>query len=285
MDMEVFREDARIKRAVLGFGGWTDAGDMVQQVLATLRTRFASELIASWDLDGFWHTESLRPRVSVQHGLMKRLEWPAYRFFALSPPSGETVLLGTGDEPACRWRQYAGQLLQRLRQWGCQELYLLGSLYDQVYYDEALISGVASDTWGLNLLHELECGLVEYEGPGAVQSSILESASRVEMASIMLWSHLPFYLKCPHELVLARYLRIVGRLTGLEVETEGLMRKWDQRLEEIEELIAGNQELGQLIGSIKEKRSEGKDLGGSPSKVVSFDEFLRKRHHGPGEED
>jgi proteasome assembly chaperone (PAC2) family protein len=285
MNIQIFYDSITIQRAILGFSGWSDAGNMVQQILAALRRTFPSELVASWDLEGFWHTDSTRPQILIQHGQIQRLDWPGYDFFVITLPSGQLALLGTGMEPSFHWKVFTHELLQQLKQWGCEEILLLGSLYDQVYYDEVVISGVVQDSRGLNQILDLGLRQIEYEGPCAIHSSIMESAPLMNIRCLCLWSHLPFYLKCPHELIMAHYLRVVGALLGVQMDVSHLMERWEQRLKEIEELINENQELVQLIQSIKNKDRKPKTASDPFSKVVSLDEFLKKRNHPSVDED
>lgn len=278
MSFQNFFESLSVRQAVLGFTGWSDAGNVVRQILGILRKTFTSELVGSWDLDGFWHTESARPRVSIRHGHIQQLDWPSYHFHTVMPLGGEPVLLGIGVEPSLRWRTFAHELLEQLRRWQCEEVILLGSLYDQIFYDEVVISGVAQDTHGFNLLRELGCQRVEYEGPSAIHSAIIEAAPLLGIRPLSLWAHVPFYLKTPHELVMAHYLRMVGQLLGMELSIHHLMKKWQERLEEIENLIREDAELQQLIRDLEGKEPSRTYRPDPSSKVIQMDEFLRRRH-------
>jgi len=277
MSFEVLQEFIRAPRAILGFGGWPDAGGVVAQVASALRRSCDHQLTASWNLDGYWHTGVQRPRVTVEHGRMRRLSWPSFDFFTLSPPQGDPVLLGMGMEPCCRWRKFAQELFYHLNQWECQEIVLLGSLYDQVFYDEVVISAVARDVWGMNLMRELECRPVEYEGPSGIQGWIMEAAPSSGMRCLCLWSHMPSYLQSPHELILARYLEKVGQLAGVRPDTWSLMERWRDRVREIEELLRENEELDQLVQLLKNKEESVDDAPDASRKVVSLEEFLKKR--------
>lgn len=282
MDLEIFQGPIRIRRAVLSFTGWPDAGETIQQTFKELERLFPCELVARLDMDGFWHTESSRPQVSIQHGRMQSIEWPSYYFFLSHFSSCEPILLGTGPEPGFRWRAFAHEFLQILTEWGCQQIFLLGSLYDQIFHDEVLFSSVVQDPTSFNLVRELGCQRIEYTGPGAIQSSIMEVAHRVNLQCTSIWAHIPFYLSGPHQLVMAHCLQILGMLLGLEVDTRHLLQRWQERVQEIENLIQEDPDLRRLLENIRGNHSPGKPRSVFvASKVIQLDEFLKRRQQNP----
>jgi predicted ATP-grasp superfamily ATP-dependent carboligase len=248
---------------------------MIEFSLAELKSMAPFQLVAEWDLEDHWQIESLRPVAHVRHGQIKQLEWPVYRFFSVRHGSHEPFLVGTGAEPSRDWRQFTRDLLDILRRWGCREVILLGSLYDQIFHDEVLISAVVQDTRGYNELRQLGCRPAEYVGPSSIHSAILEATQGTEPRCISLWTHLPFYLQGPHELTSARCLEIIGTLLGFTLDPVHLRQRWAEREGEIDDLIHGNQELRQAIEALKTDRQRRQP--GSHGKIVRMDDFARKR--------
>jgi len=279
MNIHTFKESVHIDRAVLGFYGWPDAGRLVEFTLTQLKNLISHELAAVWDLDGFWHTESTRPQVSVRHGQVQQIEWPSYQFFlARADESGGPILIGNGPEPSLAWRSFAKHLVRLLKSWGCREIYLLGSLLDQIFHDETLITSVVQDPGSYNRARELGCGLIEYSGPSAIHSAIMAEAKESDIPCMSFWAHLPFYLSGPHELITAEFLRILGNMLGVALPTADLMKAWKKREKQIEQLVHQDQELRRTIESIKKEKVMRRS-GLSP-KVVQFEDFLKKRN-GP----
>lgn len=284
MDIKIFKNPAGIRRALLSFSGWPDAGKVVQMTLVELKRAFSSELAAAWDVDGYWHADSQRPTVTVRHGQMQRLDWPAYLFHRCSPPSVPPILVGTGPEPSFHWRMFTAELMDLLQKWECREIILLGSVYDQIFHDEILISGVVQDSADLNLMLDLGCQQVEYSGPGAIHSAIMEMALQRGMRCIGLWAHFPSYLSAPHELLMAHLLQMLGVLFSFEVDTSHLMENWQLREKEIRTLIQEDDELRQALDSLKKQTRERIPQQHRSSKVIRLDDFKR-RHEHPGEEE
>lgn len=267
--------DARL--AILGFSGWPDAGKLIEFTLNQLKTLVPCHTGAIWDLDGYWHTDSLRPQITLRHGQIQQMEWPSFHFLVNDgKKSAPSVVLGEGPEPTTSWRRFARELVAALKEWGCQEILLLGSLLDQVFHDELVISAVVQDAESYNKVRELRCQLIEYIGPSAIHSAIMAEAEQSNIRCICFWAHLPFYLSGPHEMVAAELLRILAGFMGAELPTDDLKQNWQKRKQQIEQMVQQDQNLRQAIESIKKqkvmRRSE------LTSKVVRFEDFLKRRH-------
>lgn len=284
MNIETFIEPIQARHAVLTFTGWPDAGRITELALAELKQRLPHTPAAKWDLDGFWHIETMRPQVLVQHGQIQQLAWPAYEMTAVSPPDAAPILLGTGPEPGCRWQTFSRELVTLLKGWGCESLYLLGSLNDQVFHDEVVISSVVQDSHGFNQARELECQRIEYQGPAAVQAAVMAAAREADLHCLGFWAHLSFYLQGPHELIMARLLQILARLLALELDVSDLVARWQQHLLQIEEFVAQNEDLQRILESAKGDR-QARQPQSLPAKVINLDDFLKKKHEPAPEDD
>jgi hypothetical protein len=277
MNIQILVEPIQVKQVVLCFSGWPDAGKLVQHTLTEVRNTFPCEPAAVWDMDGFWHTDSARPKVVIGHGQIQRMDWPSYHFFICTPASAEPFVFAIGPEPTNNWRAFTQGLLGLLKGWGCKEIFLLGSLFDQIFHDEIIISSVVQDTRGFNQAIDLGCKRVDYGGPCAVHSAIMEAAQKMDIRCLAFWAHVPFYLNAPHELLMAHLLRILGDLLDLEFETEHLLDNWKRREREIEELIEQDPELRQALENMKND-DQPQSLLSTSAKVVRLDEFLKRRH-------
>lgn len=276
MNIQQFLKPLSVKRALLGFSGWPDAGYMTQNLLGRMKEELPSKLVATCDLDGFWHTDIHRPHIVIRYGQIQKMDWPGYHFHLCSPAGTDPILLGTGPEPQCSWHRFVEDLLDFLIQCECKELFLLGSLRDQIFHDEIVITGMAQDPESINKMLAANCSPVEYEGPCAIHSIIIEAAQRRHIQAIGIWAHVPFYLESPHELVMVHLCQLFEYWFGFSLQTQPLMEAWRQRQHEIRELIEQSSELRKILSSMKKGTSRRKSLGLS-SKVVSFEEFLKKK--------
>ncbi len=267
-----------VEKAVLAFTGWPDAGQLCAHVFEEMDRRLSCLPVALWDLDGFWQTDDMRPQVKIQHGQIQQLEWPEYRFFKPTKVTKKQVILGIGPEPSLSWRRFASDLLKTLKQWGCREVLLLGSLYDEIFYDEVRISGLSHDPEGYNRLQEWQCMFGQYQGPSAIHSALLDAAPHIGMRVLSLWAHLPFYLKEAHELLIHRVLEIIADFFEESWDLSELLAEWKDHEKEIEELLTQDPSLAEQIKALK-KESGPHPVPSSPKRadVIRIDKFQKKR--------
>ena len=279
MNIQIMTESIQIKRAVLGFSGWPDAGRLIEFCFIQLAQMAPQKLAASWDLDGYWQIDAVRPQISVRHGQIQQFTWPSFQFFTCEANSA--ILTGYGPEPSFSWRTFAKELIGQLKAWGCREIYLLGSLLDQIFHDEVLISSIVQDSAGYNQVRELGCKLIEYEGQSSVHSAVMLEARHADIRCMSFWAHLPFYINNPNELVAAELLRLLSPLLGVEVHTDELRQAWKKREKQIEQLVQQDQGLRRTLESVKKQ----KVMRARPSsKIIRFEDFLKKRSDDPEKE-
>jgi len=281
MEIRILQEGIVAPKALLSFSGWPDAGKTVELAFVELRRTLAHEPAAVCDMDGCWSTQTMRPQVSIRHGQIKQLDWPSYTLSVCSVPSAPSLVLGFGPEPSGNWRKFSSEILQLLKKWGCVEVTLLGCVYDHVSHEEIMISSVVQDTTAFNRLRALGCRRIEYDGPAAVHSAFMETARTLDVSCSCVWAHFPFYLRGPHEMIVANLLSVLGGLIGVGFDTSALAEGWAKREQEIEALITEDQEFKKLFEAVKRERTD-EDQPRS-SKVVRLAEFLRKRGDHPDE--
>jgi len=277
MNIRTLAKSVDAHRAVLGFSGWPDAGKLIEFTLNQLKILIPHNLGATWDLDGYWHADSIRPQITVRHGQIQQMEWPSFDFFVRDGRNPKkSVVFGNGPEPSVLWKPFARELVGTLKGWGCREILLLGSLLDQVFHDEVVISAVVQDPESYNKVRELGCELIEYNGPSAIHSAIVAEAQESNIRCISFWAHLPFYLSGPHEMIAAELLRILASFLGTELPTDDLKKAWQKRKQQIEQMLLQDQSLRQALESIKKQKVMSRS--GLTSKVVHFEDFLKRRN-------
>ncbi len=281
MEIRTFLENIRVRTAILSFSGWPDAGKVVRNTLDEMRGALHFTPAASLDMDGFWNVQSTRPQVDIRHGQIRKMEWPSFDLSLCDHAYHGPLAIGSGPEPVCNWRSFGRHVLDLLAEWECTEVILLGCVYDHITHEETVVSSVVQDSHAYNRLKELGCNLIEYKGPGAVHSSLMETAKVLNIPCSCIWAHFPFYLRGPHEMLTANLLGILGSLLGLEFNTDHLVKRWEKRVQEIEALITQDLELQRVLDNLKKQRES--EPPASPAKIVRLDEFLKKRNESQDE--
>ena len=273
MQIQTLLEPVAVRRVVLFFSGRPDAGKILQHTVAEIRKSCRCEEAAVWDLDGYRNSEGYRPMMSVRHGRVVRVECPTYRFSLCRPPEGEPFLLGEGPEPSLRRQDFGHNLIRYLSEtWNCSDILLPGSFYDHVFHDEAILSGMAYDASGLNRLHDLRCRPMDYDGPATIHTDVLREAECRGIPCIGLWTHFPFYINGPHELLMTRLLEGIGEFLETRFDTTAIMDRWGDRVVEIEAVLENDSELRDMVEGF-----QGGPRTETVSKVLNLGDFLKKR--------
>ncbi len=275
-----------MKRTILlGFFGWCDAGNNVKFLMEHIISKYSVRESCEWNIEKYWHSGIERPKITVKYGIIRKISWPSIRFFYLDS-GGNLQGIAFGPEPTHNWKNFSLELVEKIQSLDFERIILLGSLYDQILHDEAIVSGVVTHPRELNIIRSLGCQLIEYEGPSAIHSQIMLETASHNLETLSLWMHIPFYLKGPHEKVIAKLFDVINILTDANFSTEELLDKWEIKRRELEKLLSNDEELKGVLNSIKQK--EQKPFKALPSassmapdhattKIINIEEFIKRK--------
>lgn len=268
----------RIPKVFVVLKGWADAGGMAEAVFRRIGEKLPCRLIARLDTGVSVHGPEHRPQILVQHGVLKDFQWPALEFHQPEDPAHQDVVFAVGWEPASQWRRFLTDFASLLESWHSTHLLLLGSLYDQIFYDEIRISGVAIDASGYNLLRRWGCQFIEYAGPAAIHSAILNEVRGKPLTAVNLWAHVPFYLKDAHELLVHRVMEIVGDFAGVPWNLDDILADWKNREREIEQIFSQDPSLREQIQALKKAGGAQAPKESRPARgeVIDLRKFQKK---------
>ncbi|MGQ9484489.1 MAG: PAC2 family protein [Desulfosoma sp.] len=242
-----------VSKMVLFLRGWSDAASMAETVFSTIRRKLPCRRVGLMEMDAYVLTSEQRPKVRIHHGVLKDFQWPTLEFYRPEAEAHQHVLFAIGPEPSVQWRGFVSEFLGAVTAWQSEELLLVGSFYDQIFYDEIRISGVAVNAAGYNLLRHWQCQPASYEGPASVYSAILHELRHSTMTVVNLWAHMPFYLKGPHELLVHRMMEIIGQFAHIAWDLEDILAEWKNREMEIEKILDQDPSLGEQILALKKQ--------------------------------
>lgn len=278
MTLTQLKDGLRIPKLFVVLRGWTDAGGMAQVVFERIRQKLPCRLIARLETDTPTVAPEHRPVVLIQHGVLKDFRWPALEFYQPEDPTHHDVAFALGWEPTARWRRFLTDFVSVLESWRCEHVLLLGSLYDQIFYDEIRISGIAVDAAGYNLLRRWGCQPADYEGPAGFHSAILHELRGKPITAVNLWAHVPFYLKGAHELLVHRVMEIVGDFAGVPWDLKELLTEWENRERKIEQILSQDPSLREQIRALKKEGRHTVPGSVKPSRgeVIDLRTFQKK---------
>ncbi|MFQ5841588.1 MAG: PAC2 family protein [Thermodesulfobacteriota bacterium] len=286
----IIHETPRLSRPWLigGYEGWIDAGKVSSGSLTYLRKSLKAQKFAEILSDGFHLFRDSRPKVVVEDGLIREVEYPRNEFFywknrGLLPD----LILFLGNEPHVRWKAFADLFLKLASQFGVERLVTIGGLYDQVVHTiPRKISVVASNPDLLKDLLAHDVQMIDYSGPGSYVSLLQERAETYGIGSFMLWGRVPPYVAmrsswdCIQILgLLAKLVPFEADLSGLREEAELIDGQLKKAVEEKPDLRTYFKQLESIHRSRQAKKSKSGD------NVITIEAFLKHVDKGDKEKE
>ena len=271
-----------------GYEGWIDAGKVSSGSLTylkqTLRARKFAEILS----DGFHQFKDFRPRVVVEDGLIRQVDYPKNEFFYWkNRKSSPDLILFIGHEPHLRWKAFTDLLIELAVRFGVERLITIGGLYDQVVHTiPRKISVVAAsrDLLGELLAHDVET--IDYAGPGSFVSLLQEHAKTDGIASFMLWGRVPPYIKTSSPWDSIRILELLSKLVPFKVDLRGLQAEAKLLDEELQKAVEEKPDLKTYVKQVESiHRSRHPDKSKSGNNVITIEAFLKTFDKGDKKED
>ena len=252
-----------LRRPVLvaAFEGWNDAGNAASETVAYLSRQWAAETFAAFDSEDLFDFTSSRPRVRLESGETRRLDWPALTLAAAPlPGTDRDVVLLAGPEPQLKWRSFANELRSAVSELGITTAVLVGALLADVPHTRPVrISGGAA-TAELASLAKVEPSY--YEGPTGIVGVVSDVLAQAGVPTASLWASVPHYVsqssspKAALALV-ERTVRILGSSVDL-VELEIAAAAYERQ---INDLVASDEDASAYVTRLEE---QDEDEEGAP---------------------
>lgn len=268
---------------IAGFDGWGNALKISSAMAAYLVRKFKAQRFAEMNPDLFFRYDEMRPVAHIEEGVLKSLTPPSGTFYAAQTASaGRDLVILKSDEPQLRWSGFVQELLDLCRRLNINSMITLGSMYDHVLHTDRFVSALASDAAVTSLLKQKGINLISYQGPGAIHSTIHAEALKRSCACISLWCHCPLYLQgTTHFGILAHLGKLLASLGGFELDTQDLEANWEKLSVQIENLIANNPELQEVIKELRKAKSRGSEtaIKGAvkDEKIINLQDFLQPK--------
>jgi proteasome assembly chaperone (PAC2) family protein len=281
------RPELRNPVMVAAFRGWNDGGQGATLGGGYLARQWGAELFAEIDSENFYDFQAVRPQVSLEEGLTRKLEWPENTFLHAPIPGLErdaVILLGV--EPNLRWKTYSRLILELAQDLGVELVVTLGSLLADVPHTRpAPVSAAASDP---SLVEELGVEPSRYEGPTGIVGVLLDACRREGIPSVSLWAAVPHYVSlAPSPRAALALCRCFGELVGTEIDLEELEQAAEEYAEQVTEAVASDAETASYVEEL-ERRGDmmeaAEELPSGESLAAELTRFLRERDEENGDD-
>ncbi|MFL5942931.1 MAG: PAC2 family protein [Gaiellaceae bacterium] len=274
------RPDLRSPVMVAAFRGWNDGGQAATLGGGYLARQWGAESFAEIESENFYDFQAVRPQVSLEEGLTRKLEWPENTFLhAPIPGLDRDAVILLGVEPNLRWKTYSGLVVELAQELGIELVVTLGSLLADVPHTRpAPVSAAASDP---SLVEELGVEPSRYEGPTGIVGVLLDACRREGIPSVSLWAAVPHYVSlAPSPRAALALCRRFGELVGAEVDLEELEQAAEEYAEQVTEAVASDAETASYVEELERRvdmMEAAEELPSGESLAAELTRFLRER--------
>ena len=275
-----FRPALRRPVLVAAFRGWNDGGQGATLAAGYLAKQWEAEQFASIEPEEFYDFQAMRPQVSLEDGMTRKLEWPENAFYYAPIPGTErdaVILLGA--EPNLRWKTFAGLVLGLAQELGIERAVTFGSLLADVPHTRpAPVTAAATDE---SLMQELGLEPSRYEGPTGIVGVLLDACRGAGISSLSLWAAVPHYVSlAPSPRAALALVRRFGELSQVDVDVAELEQAADEYSEQVSDAVSADADTAAYVEELERRvdmLSAEEHLPSGDTLAAELTRFLRER--------
>jgi proteasome assembly chaperone (PAC2) family protein len=225
----------------------------------------------------------VRPHVSLEEGLTRKIDWPENAFYAarvptIRPEADRDAVLLLGIEPNTRWRAFTSEIIDLARELGVELVVTLGALLADVPHTRpSPVTGSASDP---DLVQELGLAASRYEGPTGIVGVLHDACRQASLASASLWAAVPHYASlAPSPRAALVLCRRLGELLRAELELAELEAAGDAYERQVSEAVAADEETQAYVRELEHRADQLEaeaELPSGETLAAELSRFLRE---------
>jgi proteasome assembly chaperone (PAC2) family protein len=279
LDHVIWHRRGRLRDPILiaAFEGWNDAGDAASTAARHLREAWDLDLVAELDPEEFYSFTDTRPHVTFDEGGLRRIEWPANRFWSGEVPGHDRdVVVLEGIEPNLRWRTFGEHVTGVASELGVGLVVTLGALLTDIPHTRP--TSVIGTADSAALISRLDLRPSSYEGPTGIVGALHQSCTAAELDSISLWASVPSYVpgSTSPKAALA-LLERVGQLLDSTVPVTELEIASADYERQLDELVQDDEESSTYVAELERAFDEQALHGDGSLLIDEVERFLRDR--------
>ena len=281
--------------AIVGFGGWIDAGSAATGAVKYLVEHLEATRVAEIDPEPFYAFTDTRPRVSHPSPGVRVPVWPKAEWYVVRMPedSPHDLVLFTAPEPNLRWRGYTNLLLDVFQRLGTELMVSFGAVLAPIHHRATPpLRGWATTDSIRTMLRRRQIGSGRYEGPTGITTVLLSSARERSLASFSLSTSSPSYLSdMPNPRASAALLRMAGEIAAVSFPLMDLEAESRVVAERVDQFLAERPELKEAVDRLPYTEPEPSEnapdmppaeLPSSAAVLQDLEDFLRSLRHENG---
>lgn len=252
---------------IAAFNGWNDAADAATWAIKFLVNQWDATSFAEIEGEEFFDFTQTRPTIRINRGMLRRVSWPANRFYvAHTPPlptddeeqRGRDVILLLGDEPHLRWRTFAREVLDVAKMCHVEDIVILGALVAEVPHTAPVqIAGAATNDEYLKFMEKHSIERTRYSGPTGIVAVLQDTARAQGIPSVSLWGSAPHYISAaPNLPVSEALLRKLDLLKGYNLQLKELGRAAQRFTQRVSSLVADDPTASAYVKDLEERGAD-----------------------------
>ena len=274
--------------AIVGFGGWIDAGFAATGAVRYLIDHLEASRVAELDPEPFYAFTDTRPRVSHPAPGRREPVWPKVEWYAVHMPddAARDLVLFTAPEPNLRWRGFTSVVLDVFQKLGTDTLVSFGAVLAPVHHRASPpMRGWATTDYLRTLLRRRQIGSGRYEGPTGITTVLLAAARERGLPAFSLSTSSPSYLtEMPNPRASAALLRMAGEIGTIQFPLSDLDAEGLVVAERIDQFLSERPELKEAVDRLpytSEPADSGEpsepptELPSSAAVLQDLEDFLR----------
>jgi predicted ATP-grasp superfamily ATP-dependent carboligase len=262
---------------ICAFRGWNDGGEAASIAARYLIEQWNARVIATLDPEEFYDFQVSRPRVRLENGVSRVIDWPRGEFAAASV-DGRDVALFTAVEPNVRWRSFTSAVVGAARDLGCPLLVTFGAFLTDVPHSRPVpVVGSAADE---ATAARLGLATSQYEGPTGIVGVLHDASNRAGIPSISLWAAVPHYLPAaPNPKAALALVQRASALLEVPVETGALLQAASAWEEGVLQLIQESEELAEYVQRLEAAAQslEEEQMPSGDALAAELERYLREQ--------
>jgi hypothetical protein len=237
---------------VAGLTGFADAGGAVAQVTEALLAAPDAELVAEFDPDILLDYRARRPVITFERDHISDVRPPRLTLQLLRDELGQPFLFLSGYEPDFQWNRFVQAVVDLAEDLRVVDTTWVQSIPMPVPHTRPIgitVSGTRHD-----LVESMSIWKPETQAPANVMHLVehrLQSDGQSVTGLVLLVPHYLSDTEYPDAAVAA--LSGISAATGLIFPTDALRESGRDFLTRVDEQVAGNGELQQLVGALEER--------------------------------
>jgi len=271
--------DLRAPVLVAAFDSWIDAGDASSAAADNLAGD--GPVVVDFDADALFDYRSRRPTLEIHDGRLADLTWPGLTL-RHRRVAGHDLLVLSGAEPDFRWREFAADVVDIVRELDVALWISLGAIPAAVPHTRAVNVLGSTSRPGL-LLGDVAPGPAGILRVPSAAISVLESSvGAAGVAACGYYAQVPHYISGPYPAAAVALLTAVGRHVETDLVDPALIEEAGQLRERLDAAAALEDTTRAYVERLEamvdeERLPSGDDL------ISEIERFLRDRG-GEGQE-